>query len=160
MRSALSRGLFLTGVLAVIAMATLRPLPGQPTMLLTTCIACGDHGVADFHLNVLLFVPLGAALGLVGKRVPRAALWGALLSIAIEVAQLYTPGRDSSIGDVIANTIGTAAGAMLLTASPGWWFPVHAGRRSHLAAAVAIALCFFTGVVLTPAFPEESRYYG
>lgn len=158
MRSALSRGLFLAVVLIVIALLTLWPQPGQPSLLLTTCLACGDHGLADFLLNVLLFVPFGAALGLLGERVPRATLWGALLSTAIEIAQLYIPGRDSSIGDVIANTTGTAIGAWLLTISVNWWFPGNASRRSQIAAGIAIALCFVTGFLLTPAFPD-SRYY-
>jgi VanZ family protein len=160
MRSTLSRRLFLAVALVAIAVATLRPLPGQPSVLWLSCLACGAHGVADMLLNVMLFMPLGAALAVCGVKVSRATLWGALLAASIEVAQLYIPGRNLSLGDVVANTAGTAVGAALMHTARVWLVPArHASRLSHGAALTAAALCVLTGVLLTPAFPI-SRYYG
>ncbi len=73
--------------------------------------------------NVAVFIPLGAALGcatLIGR--PRRRFWpwwlsvtgaGLLLSLFIEIAQLAIPSRVTDVDDVILNTLGTAAGALL-----------------------------------------------
>jgi VanZ family protein len=55
--------------------------------------------------NVLLYVPFGlfAPSSL-------ALPVGPLLSIALEAAQIYVPGRDPNIWDVAANSLGTALG--------------------------------------------------
>jgi glycopeptide antibiotics resistance protein len=64
--------------------------------------------------NVALFVPLGFLLPLLAPRLDR--LWrtvaaGFLLSAAVELSQLAFPGiRRPDVNDVLANTLGTAAG--------------------------------------------------
>jgi glycopeptide antibiotics resistance protein len=64
--------------------------------------------------NVALFVPLGFLLPLLAPRLDR--LWrtvaaGFLLSTAVELSQLAFPGiRRPDVNDVLANTLGTAAG--------------------------------------------------
>ena len=63
--------------------------------------------------DVLLFVPLGflVARGRGGLR--GAVLGGVLLSLAIEVAQLWIPGRATSALDRGANALGALAGGLL-----------------------------------------------
>src|SRR2546422_76371 len=123
MRSLSLRGLSLAVTLLPILIATLWPFPGQELDFGPSCIWCGDHATADVLLNVTLFLPLGAALALSGRSLWRCALLGALLSACIEFAQLFIPGRDSSLGDVMANTLGTTLGAALVRTAPVWFLP-------------------------------------
>lgn len=67
----------------------------------------------DFAANVLVFVPIGVALH-------RARWWRVLsfafaLSLAIEVCQHWLP-RQQDVNDLIANTLGAAAGLVLARA--------------------------------------------
>lgn len=93
------------------------------------------EAVIEFGANIVLFMPLGVllplALGLPQRRGPGAVAGGtaaggtvvigtvavgALLSIGIELGQLGIPGRVSSPFDVLANTLGTLLGVLLLAA--------------------------------------------
>jgi len=161
MRSRFSRRAFLALALLAILTATMWPLQSRKTATVLSCIVCGDHGAADVLLNVLLFVPFGAALALERRSIWRCALFGALLSAVVEFAQLYIPGRDSSIGDVLSNGSGATLGAILARTAPVWLLPSPklATRLSRCAAFSATALCFLTGVLLAPAFPD-ALYYG
>jgi hypothetical protein len=76
----------------------------------------------DVLVNLAGFVPFGffvsALLINVGPLTRRKALAatvlaGALLSLSIELAQVYLPTRDSQLSDVIDNTLGTVIGVML-----------------------------------------------
>jgi VanZ family protein len=84
----------------------------------------GVHSRADFVSNILLFVPAGFfAMGVLrpaGGGPVLAALAAALiamaaatLSLGIEFVQLYFPPRTVSLNDVIAETSGACAGAVL-----------------------------------------------
>lgn len=106
--------------LLLIAWSTLRPgvAPG------------GLHPVAgvsafDVVVNALLFVPLGAGLLLLGLRFRMAAGSALLLSVAIELAQLWwIPGRYASPADVASNLVGACAGALLVArweSRARWW---------------------------------------
>ena len=71
----------------------------------------------DFVLNVLLYVPLGAAavVGL-GRRMvslPVAAAAGFAISFGVELTQRYIPLRAATFDDLAANTVGAALGAIL-----------------------------------------------
>lgn len=91
-----------------------------------------SHGVRPFDCvaNVLLFVPLGAALTwgrfgggeapLPGGRSPwkspraaivQATIAGALLSMAVELYQVYCHGHFPTMTDVLTNTTGAWLGA-------------------------------------------------
>lgn len=66
-------------------------------------------------LNVLMFVPLGAALPLMWKRfrnMMATVSFGFGLSAAIELSQLFTL-RATDINDLITNTLGTIIGYLL-----------------------------------------------
>lgn len=60
--------------------------------------------------NVLLFVPAVAALALLRPRW-WWVLVGAGISVAVELHQYTQPGRDASVVDLLANTVGAAIGA-------------------------------------------------
>jgi glycopeptide antibiotics resistance protein len=70
--------------------------------------------IAGVAGNMVLFVPLGFLLPLLAPRLDR--LWrtvaaGLLLSAAVELTQLAFPGiRRPDVNDLLANTLGTAAG--------------------------------------------------
>ena len=70
----------------------------------------------DVLLNVLLFMPLGAALGVLRVRAVGAAAMGFFLSTTIELLQYGIPGREPSARDVLTNTIGTIMGALISSA--------------------------------------------
>ena len=103
---------------ALILAATLTPMPDQAAQVALTgpfCIGCGYGGLADFLLNVALFLPLGAALGAAGYRARTATLVGVALATTVELLQFSViPGRDATIGDVVANTVGAGLGWMLV----------------------------------------------
>src|SRR4051812_46867120 len=72
--------------------------------------------VPDMIANVLLFIPLGFFYRL-GRHARRPAavhvlLLGALVSLAIESAQLFEIERNSSPEDVAVNAIGAWLGAL------------------------------------------------
>jgi glycopeptide antibiotics resistance protein len=72
-------------------------------------------GPVDTVLNVLLFIPFGFFLSLMYRKynhISKIALTGFLLSLAIELVQMF--GRGSTdINDLITNTVGTCLGYCL-----------------------------------------------
>jgi glycopeptide antibiotics resistance protein len=84
--------------------------------------------------NVLLFVPFGVLLPLLFEKLrrPWPLLWRVtIISVAIEVGQLFTRARATDVDDVILNAVGALAGLGL------FWAVWAAARRSSRAAAVA-----------------------
>jgi glycopeptide antibiotics resistance protein len=65
--------------------------------------------------NILLFAPFGAALALLGERLWTAVLTGFFTSAAIEIVQVFVPGRTSATDDMILNTLGTLVGYLLVS---------------------------------------------
>jgi hypothetical protein len=64
--------------------------------------------------NVAMFVPLGLFLHLALRRpVAVTVVLGMLASVAVEILQLPIWSRSSDVDDVILNTAGAAAGALL-----------------------------------------------
>jgi hypothetical protein len=86
----------------------------------------GDAPVLDIIGNIVLFIPFGLGLYWALDRKPslRASallttvLLGVFLSAGFEAAQVFLPGRTSSIYDVIANTAGTLCGALMASFFP------------------------------------------
>ena len=113
---------------AVILAATLTPGDAhllEPTPL--TCLVCGSRGMVDVVLNVLLFLPFGAAVGGLFGRARPALLTGLTLSLGVEAAQLLlVPARDASLSDLVFNSAGAAAGALLALHWRGWLLPAPA----------------------------------
>ncbi|HET6680408.1 MAG TPA: VanZ family protein [Gemmatimonadaceae bacterium] len=99
---------------------------------------CGSLGGVDVTLNVLLFVPLGAALALAGVGRARAVILGLLATLTIETLQgTLIPGRDAALGDVVMNTLGTLLGFELARTRTRWLLPDRA-TAMRLAVVAAI----------------------
>ena len=128
-----------------------------------TCILCGDFGAVDFLLNILLFVPLGIGLHRLGFSWRRALVLGALLSGGIELLQMKViVGRDASLGDVLANTLGIGAGVVLSRARTAILHPEprRARRLAWAWSALLVAVWAGTAWALGPSFPLGGQWYG
>ncbi len=110
-----SRRWAIAAALAGILVVTLRPT-GSPDVRAVNwwCIGCSELGTLDLLYNVALFVPLGAALRLGGASVARVVALSLALSASVEVLQLVVPGRDPTLSDVVANSLGGGLGAVLV----------------------------------------------
>ncbi len=77
-------------------------------------------GSPEFVANILLFIPLGLLARLAAPRATwlGATIVGGTVSVAIEVLQMWTP-RVSDPRDIVANTLGALAGALLGAAISG-----------------------------------------
>jgi len=74
--------------------------------------------------NILLFLPLGAALCLLGFRIRTTIFIAFSLSALVELTQLFVPGRTTSVDDVLLNTLGALVGHALLSRwAPAWTTP-------------------------------------
>jgi len=139
---------------AGILFLTLRP-SGEEFHRWSFYLTSGDDALAGLLQNLILFIPLGAALTLAGVRPFRVVAIGALLSFSVEFAQQYIPGRDPSLGDIVCNTISTALGVLLVVAAPIWlWAPPRRSVwQARVTALVAVLVWYGTGVMLRQAFP-------
>ena len=146
--------------LAFIGLMTLLPSGSyEPTPAF--CIVCGSLGGVDFTLNVFLFLPLGLGLYWLTGRWTTAVALAALTTLAVETLQWrFIPGRDASLGDLIANTLGAALGAWI--AAMGWSV-LHAppARIRAIAAALGVATSFIitlSAILLRPIDPIGAQY--
>ncbi|WP_159601420.1 VanZ family protein [Agromyces humi] len=80
------------------------------------------YSIAEFSLNIALFIPVGAVLLAIFRRwlppVACAAL-GAIASTGIELTQMFIPGRVASITDIASNSIGSVIGVAIMVAVIG-----------------------------------------
>ena len=133
--------------------------PTDPHRLL--CIWCGGRASADIILNVLLFVPLGAALGAWLKGNVRSALAALAITIGIELAQIVIPGRDPNLDDVLANSLGAMLGILLMHTSEAWLNPRPRMRIVLLLAAVLLPVGILAaGASLFAPSYQQGVYYG
>ena len=81
-----------------------------------------------------------------------------MLSCGVELAQIFIPGRDPSLGDVVANTLGTAAGQAIFRIAGPWLLPNarSAARLSLLAAGLLLAVFSATARLLEPSLPTNT----
>ena len=74
--------------------------------------------VLEFTANIAMFVPFGVLVRVAFARLP----WWAVLAlgfattVTIELIQSTLPSRYSTLSDVIANTLGTAVGLLIVWA--------------------------------------------
>jgi hypothetical protein len=141
----------------VIAVATLTPGGGGDSS--DMCILCGSRGLSDFLSNVLLFAPLGFALSRRDQSPLRALVIAATFSLGIEVAQLgLIQGRDSNIGDLLANTLGGILGWRFGN-SRDWWQRNASDLKRCIAVTAATLVMLLTGLALfTPSLPDSTWY--
>jgi len=145
-------GTFTVVWLAVIAWSTLRPHTGA-----FGATPAGAWSFLDAALNLVLFLPLGVGLVLLGLRFRTVVSFGALASAAIELAQRFlVQGRYASLVDVAANVGGIALGALIVIRWDGrlrWW---------RWVAPVIVAVIFLTwivgGYLAQPAVPPVTEW--
>lgn len=152
--------------LAFIARLTLVPHPGAVARAAATplaCIFCGDAGGVDFFLNLLLFLPLGVGLTLAGFSWRRAVVLAGLTTFGVELLQMkVVTGRDASLGDIVANTLGSGLGAIVTAKWRQIAFPdsLHA-RRFGLGYAVFLGWVWAgTAWALGPNLPQGGAWFG
>ena len=147
MRRRLGAALAVAGLTAVLA-ATLTPvhdLLGTAQQTPLTCLVCGPEGGADVAANLLLMLPLAIGLRVTGVSWRRTVVAGGLLSLTIELLQLWVvPGRDASLSDVLSNTASAAIGAAIGAALPKLARPGPELARRLLAVAVPTLLLLLT----------------
>ncbi len=143
-------------ILALLLVLTLAPSRSGTIDFRNLCLICGERGLADTFLNIALFVPLGVALGArVGSNI-RAYALAVAISTAIELAQVFIPGRDSSLADIVFNGLGGALGVGLARSWRFWLLPNR--RTGRLMAAIAtlgaVSGLGATNLLLQPVFPS------
>ena len=159
--TALAGRLLTAAATACIGIATLLPSSGPAPPFRPFCLACGDLGGTDVVLNVLLFLPLGVGLGLQGTR-RRTAISGMVAaSLIIEFLQVFIPGRDANLGDVLTNSLGGAIGFLLAAHRETLLRPSKYFERILLATwcMVWLAITTISAYALVPS-PTQSQYYG
>lgn len=147
--------------LAAIGFATLLPEPAAPVGS-HFCLVCGSLGGVNAVLNVFLFVPLGIGLTLSGLPVKRALLAMCALSALIETTQLTViPGRDSTIGDVLTNTLGGALGFAIGRYANRWLRPPPRTARNLAGgwATIWLAIQIISNFGFALSLPDL-QYYG
>ena len=146
--------------LALVGFLTLRPT-AQVVSTPTLCIICGTLGGVDFTLNVLLFVPLGVALQWALGRWRIVAVIGIATTLLVETLQWrLIPGRDASIGDLVANASGTMAGAWIAIYGLRCLSATGTAARRY-AGAFAIVACFMVWAsawLLQPVLPRYRQW--
>lgn len=100
-------------VLMVVFLATLTPSNGTSSSDFL-CIACGEYGGLDVMNNIMLFLPLGFAFALASGHRWRSVLACVAVTTFIESMQVrVVAGRDASLSDLLANSLGGLLGVEL-----------------------------------------------
>jgi VanZ family protein len=154
-RSPTRREIAVAAILLVILVITLTPAGSGPPLRFSFELGDGRHWLADAILNLCLFVPLGLALAWNSRSPARAVLCGLLLSTTVELAQMWIPGRDPSLTDIISNTAGTTVGALIGLRPSAWLAPDARSSAALTALGVAAAtlVMTLTTLLLAPAGP-------
>lgn len=120
----LALSLYLAAVASLVGMPSIGHLVFDPTVCLVPFVGLRES-LTERVLNVVLFLPFGFLLPVIWERFRTllpTALAGFLLSLVIEVSQLFT-FRVTDINDLIGNTLGTVLGFLLARAL---------SRRAHI----------------------------
>lgn len=121
----------------------------------------------DIVVNILLYVPLGAAAALALAQKAGALarrllplLLGLSLSTAIELLQIFDRGRTASACDIACNFAGTAAGVWLAAAFSPQIHALLERRRSEWRSAPGafLLLILWAAGQVYPFFPALGRY--
>jgi hypothetical protein len=138
-----------------LAAMTLTPQPEMAGAVAATspwCLVCGDTGLVDTLLNVVLFVPYGIALALAGTPRRRTLALVLATTLLIELLQMkVVPGRDASLGDVLTNCAGGVLGAWLA----GQWRLFVAPRAVGARRLALLATAAWLGLTTVVGWLEE-----
>jgi len=158
----------------MLAYASLAPFVGWQTPQAYTIVEWPRYlTVFDVLINVVAYAPLGCLAALTAERrrpVEGPTRWrrtllqvagiGFAISLLLELAQAYLPGRVSSPVDLLANTLGAVAGAVLSLTPPGRRMvaAVFAFRRRYFTSAPLadwglLLLVIWLAAQLNPAIP-------
>jgi VanZ family protein len=164
---------FLLLIVAIIAYGSLYPWSFEFTAAGGNPVRILLHGwpgewdryvLRDIILNVSIYMPLGLAAALVFRRrrsqafaATAATAFGFLLSLSMELLQVYVPGRDSSLLDVLTNTLGAAAGAGFAIYFEGGLRRLLERRAGQFRAAASLLLLIWAVSELYPLFLEIGR---
>lgn len=148
----------IAAVLAAILVVTLLPTgtaPPSPFFI----FAIGRRNMGDAILNFCLFLPLGIALGWNGRTALSAGIFGLLSATVIELLQMIVPGRDPALSDIVLNTAGTIAGAVISRRRHAWLRPSAITSATLTAAALCVAALTMAGTayLLFPISGTPSR---
>lgn len=145
----------------VVGAATLTPSPGNTTSTDFWCVACGELGGVDVVANIGLFVPLGFALALLLGRRRTPILVCIAITLIIELLQVrVVVGRDSSLSDLLSNSIGGWIGVELALGRQTIVSPdgPTARRLALMWAGAVAALLAVTSWALRPAYVPNSLW--
>ena len=114
--------------LSCIAIATLNPFkveipPGFSSQYIVENFNFGSS-LKDYWQNILLFIPWGIGLGAIAKQKKDSLglcllicfLVSGILSMMVELSQIFLPTRISNVTDIICNSLGGSVGGILF-----WW---------------------------------------
>ncbi|MEP7324901.1 MAG: VanZ family protein, partial [Gemmatimonadota bacterium] len=126
------------------------------------CLVCGDLGAVDVGLNILLFIPLGIGLSLMGVSRPRALVIVGLTTLTVEVLQLsIITGRDASLSDLLTNSAGGMLGIWLAPGLSRLVFPSPVVALRLAAGGIILWLLQQTFAAWAlERRPTDSVYYG
>ncbi len=134
---------------------------GSPfsVLLSSSQVDLDRFGLRDIAVNLVLYMPLGATACLAFRRsrfsYVYAVLVGALLSTAVEIAQVYTTTRKPSLMDVACNVGGAALGALLVGLFDLHETRPHAAQPGERGARVLLIIG--AAYFLFPLFPVLGR---
>ena len=95
---------------------------------------------SDIPVNILLYVPLGIALG--GRRLWKVLVIAGLLSVTAEFLQFFYPDRYPSLFDVVANVTGGAVGvAVARIFRRAGWIDLSEIRGNEIIGLAALFAC-------------------
>ncbi len=125
------------------------------------CLVCGDDGLADLLLNIVLYLPLGFFVRARTGSLRLTVAVGFLLSLGVETAQLAIPGRFTTLADLLANTTGALLGGLLGRTPRAWILPPPpAGRWLAPILSVAAALALVVPAALLVPAPPPGILWG
>lgn len=156
------RWLFVAVTLVPVAALTLSPGDeGSVVASFLVCVLCGEEAGANLVRNVVLFIPLGAALAVLLGPGRRAVLVVLAVTATVETLQFHIPGRNPMLADVATNFTGGAVSVWVVRAAPGWLRPSSArgGRLSLVVAAGAAGVMLATAGLFTVDLPR-TQYWG
>ena len=148
------RRIALAASVALIVAATLVPFAALQADRAPAvwCLACEGLWLTDAISNVVLFIPLGVSLSLLGVTWTRITVLSLVASLCIEYLQSLglPPSRSAALADVVTNGLGGLAGVWLLRAWSLAWRSSHraAARLSLIWAVGAALVCGATSAAL------------
>lgn len=155
------RGLNLRGLLgmvvalSVISWLSLAPDGAATVQPNTPVWFFGERAGADAFLNVLFYVPLGLAIGMLRVRPLTGVLMGVAVTGTMETLQLAIPGRFTSYSDVLTNTAGAILGLVIVRTYGSWVNPPWrvASRLAVASAAMFMSVCLASAYLMMPDAP-------